>query len=177
MILDEAYFEKIFREHFKDLCYYAINFVKDYETAREITQEAFIALWDKRSSIETSLPVKAYLKTSVYHKSLNYLRDNKKFNHDLLNAEGRMNIVDESGDKMVFKEVEKAVMAAIAQLPEKCREAFTLNRFEGKKYQEVAEAMNISVKTVEIHISKALQHLREKLGEFLFLAAMLLHLI
>jgi RNA polymerase sigma-70 factor (ECF subfamily) len=136
--------------------------------AREITQEAFISLWEKRASIDLSKPVKSYLSTTVRNKCLNWLRDNKKFNREILDIEGLLS--DKTyiqPDRLVEAEIRDKITTAIEALPQKCREIFVLNRHENLKYQEIANRLEISVKTVETQMSKALQHMRDQLAEFL----------
>lgn len=173
--LTEEAFESLFKTHFKELCFFAQRYVKDIETARELVQESFVALWEKRLNIDVSKSVRAYLGSSVYNKCLNYLRDNKKFNKDILAAEQLypMNNKHES-DILVFKEIKNKIDNSIDELPEKCKEIFVLSRYENLKYHEIADKLNISVKTVESQMSKALQHLRYRLAEFLTLLILLL---
>lgn len=150
------------------MAYFALQYTKDLDTAREITQEAFISLWEKRETIDLSKPVKTYLTTSVRNKCLNWLRDNKKFNRDILDIEGLLSDrIYIPTDRLVESEIRVKIISAIEELPEKCREIFVLNRNENLKYQEIANRLQISVKTVETQMSKALQHMRNRLEEFL----------
>ena len=136
--------------------------------AREITQEVFINLWEKRESIDLSKPVKTYLSTSVRNKCLNYLRDNKKFNKEILDLEGLLtDKIYMQPDRLVESEIIEKISIAIEDLPVRCREIFILSRQENLKYQEIADRLEISVKTVETQMSKALQHMRIRLAEFL----------
>jgi RNA polymerase sigma-70 factor, ECF subfamily len=166
--LDEATFEQLFKSNFKGLCWYAVKYVKDLDTAKEIVQDAFISLWDKRDNIDLSKSVKSYLSSIIYTRSLNYIRDNKKFNKELLGFE---NINQQSGysqtDRLIEAELKERIDTAIKELPEKCREIFMLSRFENLKYQQIADKLQISVKTVEAQMSKALQHMRVRLAEYL----------
>ena len=169
-MLDRKSFEMLFRSHFKSMTRFAQRYVKDFETAKEIAQETFISLWEKRDSIDMSKPVKSYLTTSVYNKSLNYLRDNKKFDRDILSFEGLYPLAEhDTGDKLVAARIEKKIKNAIDELPEKCREVFLMNRYENLKYQQIADKLKLSIKTVEAHISYALKHLRERLAEYITL--------
>lgn len=166
--LDEVTFEKLFRSHFKGLTWFAVRYVKDVETAKEIVQDVFINLWEKRNTIDPARPVKSYLASSVYNKSLNYIRDNKKFDRDVLSFENLYPEAPyEQTDKLITAELDGKIKEAINELPEKCREIFVMSRFQNLKYQEIADKLKISVKTVEAQMSKALQHMREKLTEFL----------
>ena len=166
--LDKTIFEQLFKEEFKGLVLFSIQYVKDYEAAREIVQEAFIGLWDKRNRIDPSRQVKSYLSTTVRNRSLNYLRDNKKFDSRLLTQENLYPLASyEQADRLVEKELQERIREAISELPERCREVFLLSRNEHLKYQVIADQLQISVKTVETQMSKALHHLRIRLREYL----------
>jgi len=162
--LNQRSFEKLFKELFTPLVYHAYKVIKDYDIAKDIVHEAFIKLWNNRSNIEVDRNVKAYLYRTVYNLSLNYIRDNKKMSstEDLLEAD--INPV-EFDYRVEAVELQEAIFKAIQSMPEKMRQAF-LYKYQGLKYKEIAEKMNISVKTVEVHISKAMKILREKLSDF-----------
>lgn len=166
----------LFKEHFKPLCFLAQRYVKDLDMAREIVQESFMSLWTKRDTIDISKPVKPYLSTSVHNKCLNYLRDSKKFDKDLMITE---NLVTEAGgdmtDVLVVKDISKKIDEAIAELPEKCREIFIMSRYDHLKYHEIAQKLDISQKTVEAQMSKALQHMRVRLAEYIPILMILMY--
>ena len=172
--LDEITFEKLFKSNFKGLCLFALRFVKDYDVAKEITQDAFISLWEKRDTIDLSRQVKSYLATAIRNKSFNYLRDNKKFNNEIQDFERIVEPDYKSNDLLENKELKAEITRAIDELPEKCREVFMLSRFENKKYQEIADKLQISIKTVEAQMSKALQHMRIRLAEYIAIFILLL---
>ena len=149
--------------------------MKDVETAREIVQEAFINLWEKRDSIDSSKPVKSYLASTVYNRSLNYIRDNKKFDRDILSYENLFPEAPyEQTDRLITAELDKKIKDAINELPEKCREVFVMSRFQNLKYQEIADKLQISVKTVEAQMSKALAFMREKLVDYITILLIIL---
>lgn len=166
--LDKKSFEALFRKHFRGLTYFALEYVKDGDIAREIVQDVFAGLWEKRNSIRLDRSPAAYLGTSVKNRSLNYLRDHKKFDQEILEMEG----LDASyhyreHDHLVTEELRERIEKATSELPEKCREVFLKNRVEQKKYQEIADELGISLKTVEAQMSKALRIMRDKLAEFI----------
>ena len=166
--LSRSQFEALFRSEYKGMLYFAIRYVKEEEAAKEIVQEAFINLWEKRESIDPLREVKSYLSASVRNRCLNHLRDNKRFNGKLLSLGGLLPMPsNDEHNQMEFRELSLQIKHAIDELPEKCREIFVLNRNENLKYQEIANQLQISVKTVETQMSKALQHMRDRLGEFL----------
>jgi RNA polymerase sigma-70 factor (ECF subfamily) len=163
-------FEILFREHFTGLCYFARKYTGDLDSAKEIVHNVFVRIWENRVEFEWDKPAKSYLFTSVYNRSLNYIRDNKKFiSHE--EAFTHQLTVDESvfSDNLETAELENRIKFALQKLPEKCREVFELSRFENKKYAEIADLMNLSVKTVETHMSKALHLLKEDLKDYLTL--------
>lgn len=165
--LDKQEFEMLFRTHFKGMVFYAQQYIKDLDTAREIAQEAFIALWEKREQIDMNRSVRSYLSSSIHNKCLNVLREQKKFDRSLLAFEGLSEKAADVAFSGEHRETEALISAAIEELPEKCREIFRLSRFENLKYQQIADQLGISVKTVEAQMSKALQHMRARLADHL----------
>ncbi|MEI8005293.1 MAG: RNA polymerase sigma-70 factor [Bacteroidota bacterium] len=164
--LSRSQFEILFRTEYKGMLLFAIHYVKEEEAAKEIVQEAFINLWEKRESINPEREVKSYLSASVRNRSLNYLRDNKRFNGTLLSLGGLLPMpAAEEVNTIEIRELSGQIHRAIEELPEKCREVFRLNRFEQMKYQEIADHLNISIKTVETQMSKALSHLRSRIRQ------------
>lgn len=142
--------------------------MKDFETAKEIVQDAYISLWEKRETIDMSRPVKSYLTMVIHNKCSNYLRDNRKFDQNILDIENLLEVPEYDGaDILVEEELKLKIEVSIQELPEKCREIFVLNRYENLKYQEIADKLQISIKTVETQMSKALQHMRIRLAEFM----------
>ena len=169
--MDHNSFEKLFRSFFPPLMVFAKKILVDEDDAREVVQQVFISVWEKRQEIDLSTSLKSYLFTSVHNRSLNMLRDRKKFSP--------AQVPDVAGDWDVSSviesmELEEKIMEVIGSLPGKCREIFELSRFEGLKYSGIAERLKISPKTVENQMSKALKILREKLSKYL---AILLWLI
>ncbi|MDZ7648264.1 MAG: RNA polymerase sigma-70 factor [Cytophagales bacterium] len=163
-------FEQLFKEHFKPLCGFAMKYVGDLDEAKNLVHEVFISFWEKFDTLPIDTHYRSYLYTAVRNRSLNHLRDRKKL-ITLENAEHKM---AEENTAMETAELEKEIEYAINSLPEKCRQIFELSRYEGLKYQEIAEKLEISVKTVEAQMSKALATLRTHLGEFLSLIFILI---
>ena len=150
--------------------------MNDEDTAKEITQNVFINLWQNKKHIDSDRPVKSYLFTSVRNRCLNHIRDNKKFRSSVLDVEIADYETAYESDAFSVEELETKISSALDKLPERCRQVFTLNRFEDMKYKEVAEKLNISVKTVEVQMSKALKIMREELKDYI-LVLLLLYLI
>ncbi|MEB2785653.1 RNA polymerase sigma-70 factor [Algoriphagus persicinus] len=176
--VDEQSFEAVFKTYFKALHAYAMAILKESEAAEEIVQSVFLKLWEKRDSIEINSSIKAYLYRAVYHDSLNYINHQKvKRKHwDHAHYEMTQGKPELVGEQIKGQENElyERFHVALEKLPEKCRMVFNLSRFEELKYQEIANRLDLSIKTVEAHMGKALKTLRVELAEFLPLLLMLL---
>ena len=167
-------FEKLFKLHFEPLCHFANGIINDPEASKDICQKVFIVLWEKRQSIDPDQNVKSYLFTSVKNKSLNFLRDHKKFRSSFLDLECLDIPADDAHDSETRKnELIQEIKKSISNLPEKCRKVFEMSRFDGKKYKEIAEELGISIKTVEAHMSRAMKELRELLKDYRYLILMI----
>ena len=164
---NEQAFEKIFREYFKSLHAYAYTFMKDDEQAEEIVQNVFCRIWEKRVLLKTDGSLKAYLYRAVHNESLNYLKHQKTRTAFRVLHQDEEHTSPEASDKLMVAELDGHIRKALQELPLQCRIIFQLSRFENLKYQQIADQLNISVKTVENQMGKALKVLRLKLAEFL----------
>lgn len=167
-ITSEAAFEQVFKANFKALHAYAFTFVKDRDTAEDMVQTAFIKLWEKSKSLEIHSSVTAYLYRSVYHECLNYFKHQKvRGMHETHVKHTGGQFSRDASEQFQVRELEKNLSKALAELPEGCRTVFQMSRFESLKYQEIAEKLGISIKTVENQMGKALKILRLKLIDYL----------
>ena len=163
----EIVFERAFKEHFKALHAYAYTIIRDEDNAEEIVQNVFFKLWEKKEQIEEITSLKAYLYRAVYNDSLNLLK------HTKVRAAYETYVKSGAGeggtaiDTLSTKELQAKIDKALNELPEQCRTIFQMSRFEELKYREIAEQLNLSVKTVENQMGKALKVLREKLADCL----------
>jgi RNA polymerase sigma-70 factor (ECF subfamily) len=166
--LNKQSFELLFRENFTALSGFARKYVKDLDTAKEIAHDVFINLWEKRNEIDSEKPLRSYLFTSVRNRCLNYIRDQKKFDKtgNISENPGYSQLAEDN-DPLEIMELEERINLAIDSLPDKCREIFIMNRFRDLKYAGIAKELDISVKTVEAQMSRALKTLREKLAMYL----------
>jgi RNA polymerase sigma-70 factor (ECF subfamily) len=165
---DEAAFEQVFKTHFKSLHAYAFTILRDDSQAEEIVQQVFFKLWDRADSLSITGSVTAYLYRAVHNESLNYIKHQKvKSEHRLHVAYSMKNQADHASKKVLASELEKKLHEAMEELPEQCRTIFQMSRFEEMKYREIANRLDISVKTVENQMGKALRILRTKLVDFL----------
>jgi RNA polymerase sigma-70 factor, ECF subfamily len=173
--LSKKEFEALFREYFKPLTAFAFKFTRDLDDAKSIVHDVFTKVWENRDGMDLSKSVRAYLYTSVNNRSLNYIRDRKKFVQQTVTDD--MNIADSKNDisdLLSEEDIHKKVEAALEAIGPKAKEVFLLSRNEGLKYNEIAEKLNLSVKTVETHMSTALKELRNYLKEYLTVILILL---
>lgn len=160
--------ETLFREHYEGLSRYAFSILKDQEEAEDVVQKLFVKLWEKRNDLEIWKDIKSYLYRSTYNASLNEIKRIKR--HTLYETSDKENAFQSDHDassKVMNEELEKHIESAIQSLPTKCGEVFRLSRFKEYSYKEIAEKLDISVKTVENHMGKALKLMREELEEYL----------
>ncbi|MBD1432709.1 RNA polymerase sigma-70 factor [Sphingobacterium sp. DN00404] len=166
MLLDkEKKFEEVFRSHFGELHRYAFKILGDADTAEETVQQVFLKLWEKKDwqrGIHTS--VRSYLYRAVYNESVNLIkREQLKMRYEIdQQYRGDYTYAQQSD-----AELRKQLHVALSQLPEKSRMVFEMSRFQELKYQEIAEVLTLSLKTVEGHMTKALKHLRHHLADYL----------
>lgn len=171
----EKKYSELFHTWFAPLCYFARKYIRDMDTCREIVHNVFVSIWEKKNEFDFEKPARSYLFTSVYNRCLNHIRDQKKYavgKADTSALEMYDQAVNE--DHLEAAELEAKIKEGIDSLPDKCREVFILNRFEEKKYAEIADKLNLSVKTVEAQMSKALRILRDHLTDYLHLLILVL---
>jgi RNA polymerase sigma-70 factor, ECF subfamily len=172
---DHKAFETIFNTYFKKLYVFAKEYVIDSETAREIVQEAFVKLWEVKENLRIDTNISAYLYAMVRNSSISFLKQvivkkkyveysKLKYQRYMLNYYA---LVDESSEKLIYKELEGKIHDIIEHLPKKCKTVFELSRFKELKHKEIASQLNISVKTVENHIAEALKRIHVQLAEYL----------
>lgn len=165
---DTRAFEMIFKTYYSPLCRYAYSFLQDKEAAEEVVQSSLLVLWEKRQALAIETSLKSYLFRMVRNACLNAIKHERvkqqHVAHELYVSPAAQESV---AQQVQAAELESRISIAMQSLPEQCRLVFQLSRFEELKYQEIADQLNISVKTVENHMGKALKLMREKLKEYL----------
>ena len=179
---DETSFEKVYRYFYPRLNYFAKQYVLDYETSKNIVQDVFTELWDKRNTLQEDTNLNAWLFTVTKNKSLkiiNHLKSQKNYDSYLKARQLAVNYIalsDFDTSNFIFEELQAQVNVALEKLAPACRKVFELSRFVDRKNREIAEELGLSIKTVEAHISKALRSLKADLKDYLLLIYILFHL-
>ncbi len=161
---------QLFKDYSKPLFYFALKFVEE-EQAKDIVQDVFYKLWeDKSISVTSSL--NGLLFTMVKNKCLQHIeklkvRENYKHQASTQLKEEEINFYTNEATSLLEQELQDKLEVAISNLPDKCRQVFELSRFQGKMNKEIANELDISIKTVEKHISKALSLIRSELKDYL----------
>lgn len=164
---DSNAFEILFKRHYANLCRRVNTMLNDEEAAEDVVQQLFMKIWESRDTMVLPDSVAAYLFTAARNRALNYIKSRARKSDNEIPLNNHHDELDHrTEESMDAKELQKALYAAIDSLPEKRREVFVLSRFEGKSYKEIAEMLNISVKTVEAQMGKALSTLREFISKY-----------
>jgi len=166
--MTEHQFEILFKEHFAYLSNVAYGMVKDEDDSYDIVQQVFVKFWDKRFDVDIDDNIKAYLHRATKNTALNFIDKNKR---SIYIDDNKLADMPEHSEERINDflegEVEEAIKRAISDLPEKCQVVFNLSRYSEKSNKEIAEELNISLKAVEKHISRALKELRVKLKPYM----------
>jgi len=160
-------FEILFNSHYNNLCAYANNFLKDVDASEEVVQEILFKLWTNKDSIAITTSIQSYLFRSVRNACLNLLKHINVREEYKVQREYEMQNTISSEDEMIVSELEQKIRSAIDQLPIERKKIFIMSRYDGLKYAEIAEKLNLSVSTVENQMVKALKFLREELVDYL----------
>lgn len=156
----------IFKEYYKPLSHYSYSFTKDQDKSESLVQEAFVRLWEKRESLYNIESLLAYMTAMVRNISIDYLRK-EKTSHKVHREMALPESANTTEEHISKNEFEQKLTESVMKLPERCRIAFELSRFESQTNKEIAEAMQISVKGVEALIGRSLKLLRIELKEFM----------
>jgi RNA polymerase sigma-70 factor (ECF subfamily) len=158
-------FEAIFKQHYAPLVAYACKYVTEIDVAREIVQDFFVRFYEKRLTINIDTSLKSYLYRSVFNASMNYINQRNIQEKHLKNINLESDTEENLESEIYSAELQYRIFEAIEELPLKCGRIFKMNRLEGLKNEEIATMLNLSKRTVETQISKALRILRKKLAD------------
>ena len=162
---DENAFEKVYTDYYKQLTTYLLGFSIDREKVEDIVQDTFVYLWSKRKEIIIKTSLKSYLYKIAYNKLNDWYRTDKKKNKMLTSYYHTEKIFAVKSNEAYMDSQLDKLDACICVLPPRCKDVFIANKISGKKYKEVALDMDISIRTVENHISKAYRLLKNCISE------------
>lgn len=165
---DRIAFAVVFTRYYNDLVSFAASFTRQREISEEIVQEVFLRLWENASNSEIPVSLRSYLLKSVQNRCLDWLRHMKVRSQYAVLVQHDPILAENDCEKyFLYSELHEALEQAMRSMPEEVAEAFRQNRFDGLTYKEIAEKLGLSVRTVEVRISKALQWLRQQLADYL----------
>jgi RNA polymerase sigma-70 factor (ECF subfamily) len=173
---DLAIFNRLFLQNKTKFVHFAYTYVKDWAIAEDFTTEAFLYYWEKRETLAPESNLSAYILTVIKHKCLNYLehlevRHSASENireHAEWDLRTRISTLRACEPEELFSmEIKEIISKTLEALPERSRRIFVLSRYRNKSYTEIASILNISIKTVEAHVTKTLKILRTSLKDYL----------
>ncbi|ULB33281.1 MULTISPECIES: RNA polymerase sigma-70 factor [Proteiniphilum] len=163
---DEQAFKELFLEFYPALCVFAMRYITQEETARDIVQDIFFRIWKNRKSMDINTSFRNFLITSVRNSCTDYHRKQEVENRYM--EKSMLSFSHISPEEVyTLKELEVSIGEALAKLSPNVREAFEMSRFKGMTYIAIADKMEVSTKTVESYISRALKILRIELRDYL----------
>ncbi len=157
----EDNFEHIFKTYFGPLCNYVNSHIKDWEGSREIVQATFMKIWESKDSIEISTTEKSYLYSAVKNRMIDYIRANNRRGE--VNDDLKLDEVDDQPEVVDSLLLRQEIMKSLDKLKPKMKKIFSLSKIEGLTYGEIASYLDISKRSVEDNVAKALVILREDL--------------
>lgn len=166
-IVDSKSIEDAFKAFYKPLVKYAFSIIKDKDEAEDLVQQVFMNLLQKQTDLQIEISLRAYLYKAVYHSALNKVKQNAN--------QIKLDVNSVSEDKLNYQEIyhdtelQEKIEASIGSLPAQCARIFKMSRFEELKYQQIADELGLSIKTIENQMGKALKLLRVSLKDFLVL--------
>lgn len=165
-------YELLFKAYYQALCNFANSYLNNMSESEDLVQEVFVKIWDKRHDIDITSSIKSYLYQAVKNSCFNQLKHQKVQNKHKEHVFHQSDSSIDFNSQIETKQLSLLIEEAIKEMPKKRREIFYLSRRESLKYKEIAEKLNISVKTVETQMGLALKHLRIQLKSYLSIIAM-----
>lgn len=160
----EEAFERLFLAYYDDLCAFAADYVSSPEEAEDLVQNVFVRVWERREALDPQKSIRAYLFKSTRNGALKSLNREQRW-PTVQRELQEHSLRGRPGKEVEFSEMEASVWEAVNALPERRREIFLLSRRHDLTYAEIAELLDISVKTVETQMGRALGFLEEKMTE------------
>lgn len=158
-------FEQLFTDHYDSLYRYCQTMIKDQIETEDIVQSVFMDLWNDRKKLVIHTSIKAFLYKAVYFKCMNKIKHDKvasKYTNSISESDQTMTV-----DTMILQEISDKITQTLDRLPDQCRKIFSMSRYDGLRYNEIAEILKLSPKTIENQMGKALKTMRVALSEYI----------
>lgn len=162
---DEKAYSYLIDLYYESLCHYARNLSRDHYLSEDIVQNVFIKIWDKRAILKTNFNIKKYLYKAVFNEFINQYRKDIAITALEKKYIEEVDLYLEKEDEQKLLELINLIKQQIELLPPKCKETFLLSRYEGLTYVEISKYLNVSIKTVEDHMSRAYATLSKTVGK------------
>lgn len=164
-------FDILYKKYSRRLYKFGFSIIKSQEETENLIQDVFLCLWENRHKVEKDSSVKSYVFTIAYNSAISIIRKKAKESQFI----EYLNSLQETNEEPInveleYKELANKLDEIINALPQRQKEVYLLHRVEGLKYSEIAERLNISVNTIENHMSRALKTIREKIGNYSLVA-------
>lgn len=160
-------FEKVFTRYYSTLCAYSRLFIRSGDVCENIVQELMLWIWENHSELHINDSLSRYLFTATRNRCLKHISHEMVERRVLDEMHKKLHGQFESPDFYIVRELEERIRDAVARLPDSYRQAFELNRYERKTYDEIASMLGVSSKTVDYRIQQALKLLRASLKDYL----------
>lgn len=164
---DQLLFRQLFNKHYGLVCQTTYRILREKSLAEDLAQNVFIKFWEKRDSLNIQSSIPAYLRQMAVNEALAYLRKEQRKQKRAENAPQTLYTSQSVEDQYLTKELDHSIRKAIMDLSPKCQEIFMMSRYEELTYREIAERLDISIKTVENQMGKALRLLRVALQQYI----------
>lgn len=173
---DENALTELYNRYWNPVYLYTYNVLRDKEVCKDIVQDLFMDLWKRREKLHVTSTFKSYLFSSARYQIFAQIRKKEKSlgSHLFENLDQRLHY-NSPESEYLYQELVQRISATVESLPQKCREVYTLSREEQLSHAEISQFLDISTKTVENHITKALKVLRSSVGTYLLAILLLFH--
>jgi RNA polymerase sigma-70 factor (family 1) len=175
---DQSALATIFKQYYRDLVTFAWSFCRDSQLSEEIVQDVFLRIWENRVSLDCHSSLKSYLLKAVQNRSINWIRHQEVKNRytDIILTSPVL-AENDTDNYILHSELEQRLKTALDKLPVEVAETFRLSRLDQFSYREISEKLLVSVRTVEVRISKALLLIKSELGDLLLFCLLLFPLL
>jgi len=170
-------FDVLYKKYCKRVYKFGYSILKSQEESENLMQDVFLSLWENRNKVEKDSSIKSYIFTIAYNSAVSFIRKKAKESQfvEYLKSLQEINI-EPVNVELEFKELTNKLEEIVKSLPQRQKEVYLMHKVEGLKYSEIAERLNISVNTIENHMSGALKTIRKKLGNYSLIAILFSYL-